>query len=95
MEALKFSSVEELYNRLIPALNCKENELKKMGYKYIKAVDIWNALKTHKWRNSTDLSLCEMVDDILNTENSFFDNYVKSLFSKIKREAYLDKDDIL
>lgn len=95
MQSIKFSSIEELYNRLKPALLCKKEELKKQGFSYIKAEDIWNALRKLKWQNSTNLSLHEMVSDILNTNSSFFDEYIKNEYSKIKRRVDLDEEDIL
>ena len=42
---LEFSSVEELYNRLKPALRTKLSELSEYGYGYLKIEDIWNYLK--------------------------------------------------
>ena len=36
MEDIQFSSIKELYERLKPALECKESEIKKMGFSYIK-----------------------------------------------------------
>lgn len=95
MESIKFSSVQELYIRLKPALDCKEAELKKLGYKYIKAEDVWNALKKNKWSDSSNLTLHEMVNDILNTDALFFDNYVKYEFGNYKRKAIFDEEAIL
>lgn len=95
MEDIKFSSIQELYNRLKPALDTKKSELNKLGYSYIKSVDIWNALKNQKWKSATNLTLHEMVDDILNTNDKYFDDYVKKVFSKSKRVANLDEENIL
>ena len=91
----EFGSLEELYNRIKPALNAKKNALNKMGYSYIKVVDIWNALKNRKWSNSSDLKLYEMVDDILNTSSDFFDNYVKEKYNATKRDIDLEEESIL
>ena len=57
---------EELYERLIPALNTKVTELKRNDLDYIKQDDIWNYLKDSKWKNANNLLLYQMVDDILN-----------------------------
>ena len=76
MEKLYFSSVEELYARVTPALKCKKKELAKLGYSYIPLQDIWNAVNEIKWHNSKAIALCDIVDDILNTDNEVFCNYV-------------------
>ena len=61
---LKFKSLEDLYNRILPALKCEARELHKKGYNYIHEEDIWNYLKTYKWTSSRDLDLSAMVNDI-------------------------------
>ena len=55
VDEIRFSSLEELYKRLKPALSSKKKELNKLGYVYIKEEDIWNALKNNKWKSSLDL----------------------------------------
>ena len=62
---IEFNNVKELYERLIPALNTKVEELKRSDLDYIKAEDIWNYLKENKWSSAKDLLLYQMVDDIL------------------------------
>lgn len=81
---IKFNSLNELYERLTPALSSKVNELKRRQYTYIKKEDVWNYLKDSKWLHSNDLSLSEMVDDILNCNNYDLDQFVKD---RIKRES--------
>ena len=95
MEQIKFSSVTELYNRVKPALECKAHELKKYGYNYIEPADIWNALKNSKWANESNLSLDSIVNDILNTSNTFFDDYVKNIVKKMPRNINLDNENLL
>ena len=41
---IEFSSKEELYQRVKPALKAKTMELKRVGYSYIREIDIWNYL---------------------------------------------------
>ena len=48
---ITFSSLEELYNRIKPALRTKKEEMKRNGYIYVKEADIWNYLKEKKWIN--------------------------------------------
>ena len=87
---LEFNSLEELYNRLRPALNVKMSELEANGYGYLKPEDIWNYLKEKKWRGSHDLMLSDMVSDILNSDNALIDDYFKEKINEKNRNVYLD-----
>ena len=87
---MEFSSLEELYNRLKPALRTKKRELKENGYGYLKIEDIWNYLKESKWKRSNNLSLNDMVSDILNADNEFIDDYFKKKISEKNREIYFN-----
>ena len=66
----EYKSQLELYQGLEPALNVKVKFLKKSNCKNITKEDIWNYLKETKWKNSVDLTLADMVQDILHTDNS-------------------------
>ena len=79
---IEFNSIKELYERLKPALNTKLTELKRNDLDYIKIEDIWNYLKITKWEKSSNLLLYQMVDDILNLDNSDIDEYVKEQIRK-------------
>ncbi len=57
---MDFKTIDELYNRLLPALKIKVTETKKLTEK-----DIWDYLTKTIWINSNDLTLAEMVNDIL------------------------------
>jgi hypothetical protein len=87
---IEFNSIEELYKRLTPALITKCQEMHVKGYNYIKEEDIWNYLKEIKWKKSTDLALSEMVNDILNTDDSIIDNYLKSKLNTRERKIYFE-----
>ena len=65
----EYKSQTDLYQGLIPALNVKVKYLKKSNYLDITKEDIWNYLKESKWKNSVDLTLADMVQDILHTDN--------------------------
>lgn len=82
---VEFGSVKELYNRLIPALRTKCNEMRRIGYTYIKEEDIWNYLKEMKWKKSNNLALHEMVNDVLNTNNLLIESYMKDKLKDQKR----------
>lgn len=66
---LDYKTEQELYQGLIPALNVKIKNLKKNKIKDITKEDIWNYLKETKWKNSIDLTLADMVQDIIHTSN--------------------------
>lgn len=85
MNEYKFKSLNELYSRLLPALRSKKKELTNKGIEYIHEEDIWNYLKTYVWKSNVNLTLDKMVDDILNTKNVEFDNYIKKQIENERR----------
>lgn len=78
MNDIKFKSLEELYKRLIPAFNVKINDLRRNNIKNIQSEDLWNYLRKNSWNNSNNLSLGEMVNDILNLSDKEIINYILS-----------------
>lgn len=89
---LEFNSLEELFNHIKPALNTKKAEMKRNGYDYIKIEDIWNYFKEVKWKKANDLSISEMVSDILNTNDSQIDLYLKQKLNLTDRKIYFKED---
>lgn len=87
----EFTTLEQLYKRIKPALTAKANEMRIQGYSYIKEEDIWNYLKEVKWINSKNLLLFEMVRDILNVENSIIDDYLRTKLSSNNRTIYFNE----
>lgn len=87
---IAFKDINELYQRVYPALKSKVKELKKNKIDYIKEVDIWNYLVESRWRNTKGLVLADIVDDILNTDNNKIEDYVKLQMKKMEREIDLD-----
>lgn len=83
MEDIRFNSLEELHNRLIPAMETKVNELKNNGIRYVNIDDVWNYLKKNKWNKSKNLSLSDCVDDILNTSDEDYKKYIKDKMKNI------------
>lgn len=88
---MEFTSLEQLYKRLKPALTTKANDMKRQGYKYIKEEDIWNYLKEVKWSNSKNLLLFEMVRDVLNIDNILIDDYVRRKLNSNDRKLYFNE----
>ena len=74
----KFNTLEELYRKLLPALNTKVGDLKRDNIVNITAEDIWKYLKNTYWCNRSDLTLGDMVNDILTTPNIDILNYKTS-----------------
>ncbi len=89
---IEFTSLRELYARIEPALEAKRMEMIRSGYPYVKKEDIWNYLKEQKWKTSTDLSLAEMVNDILNSDAELIDDHLKNTLRRTRRSAYFDEE---
>lgn len=89
-----FNGLEELYKRIKPALRTKKEEMKRRGFIYIKEEDIWNYLKDKKWINSKNLTLYQMVDDVLNVDDIVIDNYLKEKLKMRNRNVYFDEGDL-
>ena len=85
------NNLKDLYERLTPALNSKEHEIRNMGYTYITKDDIWNYFKEIKWKSANDLNLYQMVEDIINIDPITIDFYFKDKMSDSKRHVYLDE----
>lgn len=86
----QFSSKEELFIRVGPALRAKVNELHRLGFSYIQDLDIWNFLIETKWCKARDLMLSDIVNDILHVKAERVDEFFKLRISKTKRTQYLD-----
>lgn len=86
---LEFSSLKDLYLRVEPALTSKKTELDRIGLSYIDKKDIWDYLVENKWKVGKDLTLSDVVDDILNTDNTSIDKYFK------EKNTSLDDEDII
>lgn len=78
-------SKEELFIKLKPALNSKVKSLRRIGINYVKVEDIWNYLSMHIWAYKDNLTLHDLVNDILELSNMEITNYVKSLMEDVNR----------
>lgn len=87
MNDLVFSSQEELYARILPALKSKRKILVNRGFKNIKEVDVWDYMRFNKWNTSSGLELCDMVSDILNTDNNLIVKYCHNKYMPASREV--------
>lgn len=93
MKDLNFRNLDELYNRIKPALYSKVEEIKRNNISYIKEEDIWNYLSINKWKNSESLTLNDMVSDIMDLKIDDVKMYVLDLVKK--RNIDIIKDDYL
>lgn len=85
-----FNSLQELFLRIKPALSARMSELNRNGFSYITEEDIWNYLKETKWRNSSNLSLHEMVSDVFSADEVLIDAYLKEKLNQKNRTLYFD-----
>lgn len=70
---MNFNSLDELYNKVLPALTIKVNE----NNNIITEKEIWDYLSKEKWCKSVDLSLAEMINDILKLDISLINRDVE------------------
>ena len=98
-ETIEFKSLEELYNRVLPALYSKVKEIRRLGYKYVTEKDVWNYLATTEWKKRNDLQLHDLISDILYANNVDINNYALEKMGKLKQteNAIVDfnEEDIL
>lgn len=81
-----FQTQKELYRRVRPALSSKVEEMRRLGYTFIKEEDVWNFLKELKWKQAEGLSLAQLVSDILNAENDLIQRYVLERLKHVERK---------
>lgn len=72
-----FNSIDDLYKRLLPAMNTKIKELKRININ-VNNIDIWEYCLKNIWNNKNDLRIYEMVSDILNVDELELINYIKN-----------------
>ena len=72
---IKINSQEELLKRVRPALRTKKHELMRAGIRIVKENDIWN-YNLKKWKEASGLTIADLVNDILNTSNKEYEDYV-------------------
>ncbi len=88
----EFSTKEELFARVRPALKAKEIELHRLGYTYLSDIDIWNYLIQIKWKSSKDLMLSDIVNDIMHTNEKKIDEFFKGKITKTRRSQYFSEN---
>lgn len=84
-DVMEYKSEEELFNSLRGAFNVKLRLIKD-NYSYIKMIDIWNYLKLNKWIKTKNLSISEMVNDIIDVDIEKVDSFLKERIKNTKRD---------
>lgn len=74
----KFSSITELYRRVLPALRSKKKELAIHKLPFITEMDIWDCLRKNKWNKESNLTLFDIVNDIFTIKESELIEYLNS-----------------
>ena len=62
---MEFRSQQELYNKLLPVFNVKKRLISYSRYKDITNEDIWLYLTKTKWKQSHNLTISDIVNDII------------------------------
>ena len=65
---MEFNSLTELYQAILPAFDVKKRLLSVTKYKNTTNELIWNYLSLNKWKYMIDLTLAEIVNDIINID---------------------------
>lgn len=65
---MEYSNQLELYRALIPVFNVKKRLLINDNYMDITNEDIWKYLSVNKWKYAYNLTISEMVNDIINID---------------------------
>lgn len=96
-----FGTLKDLYNRVLPALRSKVKELKMNHVFFVTEKDVWDCLRKNKWNGESDLTLFDIVNDILFVEEKDILNYVHAKnfteinYEKPKETKIEDSDTIL
>ena len=71
-----FSNLSQLYERVKPALRAKCRDFKRLGFDDIDISDIWNYLKNNVWNRGKNLTLADIVDDIMCVDIDLLKKYL-------------------
>ena len=74
---MEFKSLQQLYMKLIPAFNVKKRLILNSKYKEITNENIWSYLTETKWRTARNLSLPDMINDIITADLEEINNYME------------------
>ncbi len=75
---IDFNNIEELYIRVLPSLRLKQRLLMQQGQS-IGISNIWDYLTKEKWAKAKDLTLYDIVNDIMTLDAIEVINYFKEV----------------
>lgn len=97
-----FGTLIDLYNRVLPALKSKVKELKQNHITFVTEKDVWDCLRKTKWNGESDLTLYDIVNDILFVDEKEVVNYLNYINKKQtenreekRQEMRVEEDTIL
>ena len=73
---MEFTSLQQLYQKLLPAFNVKKRLILNSRYKDITNENIWAYLSETKWKKSHNLILSEMINDIITVDLEEINKYI-------------------
>ena len=73
---MEFTSLQQLYRKLLPAFNVKKRLILNTKYKDITNENIWMYLTETKWKKTHNLSLPEMINDIITVDLEEINKYI-------------------
>ena len=62
---MEYSNQLELYKKLVPVFKVKERLIKATNNNEININDLWRYLAINKWKYSTNLTISDIVNDII------------------------------
>jgi len=65
---MEYKNQLELYQKLVPVFKVKERLINVSQNNDVTINDIWHYLAVNKWKNSTNLTLADIVNDIINID---------------------------
>ena len=71
---MEYKNQLDLYQDLRPVFRVKERLNGVNGYSDVTINDIWHYLAINKWKNSTNLTLSDIVNDIITVDISMIKN---------------------
>ena len=96
-----FGTLIDLYNRVLPALKSKVKELKQNHITFVTEKDVWDCLRKKKWNGESDLTLYDIVNDILFVDEKEVVNYLnyknrkKAENQEEQRQENINKEDTI
>ena len=91
----EIKNLDDLYNRIKPAIYSKVMELKRNHISYVKESDIWNYLSKNVWSKKENLSLNDMVSDIMSLSIDDIKSYVFDILKKRDEEIIKEEGNLL